>query len=263
MINKLNRPNLGRLAGRLFSGNASRADEAPPLEVAPEIQVLAARITELLAMGDHPQSLTPEQQAQWGHVKAPFSLMYTRYNISRVYHTWRRSPEDAGARQAFQSTLLGVLTTDAELLDKFNAALPPPVPEWIAPDEETLAAEHAAPTLPVQPELPIESQSELLVEPHTAPGPEPLEETQPAPQSETPAAAGRPAPRTGFDDLVRELWTDEDFYRIVYALRYSNPSLFNLTARLADEPKLSGELEAFFTKSELGRQLVKKSPREE
>jgi hypothetical protein len=97
--------------------------------------VLAARITELLAMGDHPQSLSPEQQAQWAHVKAPFSLMYTRYNISRVYHTWRRHPEDAGARQAFQSTLLGA-DHRCRVVDKFNTA-PPPRARLDRSDEET------------------------------------------------------------------------------------------------------------------------------
>jgi len=219
-----------------------QVDEILPLEPTPETQVLAARITETLAIGGSPQELSPEHKAQWERIKAPFALMYSRYNISKVYHNWRRNPGDADTRQAWQSMLLGVLTSDKELLGKFNAALPLPEPEWLRTEEEAVG-ERAAP-----------GEAVTSVQPENIDVAEPAVEAAPTSDAVTDQDAAQP----GFTELMRELWDDKSFFHIVYALRYSNPSLFDLAAKLADDTKLSGELLEFFEKSRLGKQLVSK-----
>jgi hypothetical protein len=224
------RPLWGRLTGAMRPADPAPEQAQTPLEASPETQVLAARILDVLESGIHPQHLTPEQKTQVQNIQSPFLLMYRRYDITQAYQHWRRNPKDEQARQVWQSLLLGVLTSDRELRDRFNAALPLPEPLWLR-SEDVPAPTPAAPT------------------------PAPLPE-QPAAPAVQPAAAQVGAP--DLEHLLRELQSDPEFYKIVFAMRYHNPSLFNLAAALADEPKLSSELYDFFRASDFGNKLVSK-----
>jgi hypothetical protein len=228
------------------------------LEVTPETQVLAARIIDVMETSRNPQQLNPEQRAQWDRFRDPFMLMYRRYDITKAYQHWQRSPKDEEARQAWQSLLLGVLTSDKELHDKFNAALPLPEPKWLMTDEAEPARERATTVESAPP-----AQDKPAVVPTPPIQPIPSVETAAAVEPETINEVERPSTvgderLLRFEHLVRELRNDAEFYKIVFAMRYENPSLYDLAARLADEPKLSNDLYEFFRASNFGTQLVSK-----
>lgn len=234
----------------------SQTEEVQPLEASPETQALATRITEILSLGNKPQELSPEQKAQLEGVKASFVLMYNRYDISKVYHSWRRNPGDAHAQQAWLSMLLGVLTSDQELYDKFNASLNPPamevkktveVPTFLEPEETAEAVPAIEPELPSEAAVLVEAVPD--VEESAIPA-EAFVPVQPVDEDD-----GLPL---GYEHLVRELREDPEFYKIVFAMRYDNPSLFNLAAKLAEEPKLSNDLYDFFKGTNFGKQLLNK-----
>ena len=231
-----------------FAANA--AD--PPLETTPETQELAARITGILAMSRNPQAMTPDQQAQWESIKQPFLLMYKYYDVPALYRHWQQNPDDADARRAFQSYLLGVLTIDAELRYRFNAALPPPVPEWLPQEEELPATEPippAEPTPAIDPDQPPEA-----VQPEAA---QPAQPAEPALRVETPPAR-EDAALPGINELITELLSGGELYHILYAMHYANPDLLSLASKLADEPKLSRELYEFLNNTKRGKQLTNK-----
>lgn len=243
MDNPPNRSISERFFDRLLTKNDPQAVETSLPEPSPEIQSLASRITEIISLGSDPQALTPEQRAQWERIKVPFSLTIDRYDILKVYRSWRRDPEDPAARKDFQSNLLGVLIMDQELLEKFKAALPLPVPEWLASD----AVDAAAGVEIVERIMLDEPVSPLIPEPVAQEG-----------LSVEPLALSEEGKLPGIEDLIDELLTGGELYHIVYAMRYSNPALFNLAVKLTDEQKLCIELDEVFSKSKLGTQLLKK-----
>lgn len=275
---------------------------APPktedtLEVSPETRVLVARITERLIAHKSQAELTLEQQVEWQRLHQPLSTMFTKYNMTQAYR--RLNPQDNEARLQFQSMLLGALATDAELREQFEAAMPVPVPHWLVSEDEQTEAEiatraEAEPAMqisqpePVEPEAYAEDSppeaAELLPEalsPQAIESEVSTEEVQPEavvpqPATEEEQAEAAEAEQTadttpneetdeplGLKYLVRELRSDPEFYRVVFALRYNNPGLFTLAAKLADEPALSSQLEKFFVKTKLGTQLVNGEPGKE
>jgi hypothetical protein len=261
-----------QLRSHLFEPEASRAQdtaqpattppaglpEPPPAEPAPlvvsaEIEALADRILEAMELGRHPQALTPEGQLQWEELKQPLKMMLDRYEISKVYLTWWRKPDNPNAHQAFQDALLGVLATDAELASGFAAALATGTPdtdetEPSSVNQSELTSDQPAKTSslapPAEPELPA-----------PAIPPEALPEAPLPAELHTPAAEVQ---LRGINELTDELRSGGELYKIVYAMRYDNPSLHDLASKLANEPKLSSDLNDFFDQSNFGRQITGK-----
>lgn len=153
MQNKSMRSRWERLFKRKTSQSTPQAVEMPH-EASPEIQLLAARITSRLIAHKSEAPLTPEQEAEWKRLKEPLSTMFSTYKMSHLFR--RLGTQDNGERQVFQSTLLGVLISDADLLGQFNTALPLPVLEWLPPESEKTTPEIAEPLKPTQP---IETES--------------------------------------------------------------------------------------------------------
>lgn len=174
--------------------------------------------------------------------------------------------------------------------EEAEEAVLPPAESGLS-GETGLSGQPVEPIPQAEPELPAEAipaetaeggqrfestppaEAELTGEAVQPQAPETEQPTQPIPLTETgpstaPTQPVEPAPATqteeplGLEYLLRELRNDPEFYRIVFALRYNNPGLFNLASNLAEEPRLTSQLAEFFVKTKLGTQLTNRESTE-